>query len=226
MTIHWSKSNRKLKALARHLGLHYNQVLSFDLPAGWTCPFADKCLSMADRNTGKITDGDNCQFRCYASSIEAFSPNASSNHWDNFDAIRSFQLSSDDIAKIIGDAIPNKTKVVRLHASGDFFSRNYFDAWVKIAEQHPQIQFFGYTKGLQYVNADKPDNFNLVYSYGGKLDSKHTNEPACYVVPDKNTANELGIPVACDNNEWDDFHAIIEGRTFALELHGTQPAKS
>ena len=226
MKIHWSKSNRKLNALARHLGLHYNQVVGFDLPAGWTCPCADVCLSKADRETGKITDGKNCQYRCYASSIEAFSPNARKNHWDNFDAVRGSELTSEAIAEIISNTITDKIKVIRIHASGDFFSRKYFDAWVIIAKNHPEIQVFGYTKVLQYVNADKPDNFNLIYSFGGKMDKKVINEPVCYVVTDKEQAKKLGVPIACAENDWDDFHAIIKGVSFALKIHGTQPAKS
>ena len=53
----FSKGNRKLNELATDLGLKKSQVISFDLPAGHTCPMASECLSKADKITGKITDG-------------------------------------------------------------------------------------------------------------------------------------------------------------------------
>jgi len=224
MSIHWSKRNHKINSLAQHLGLKQSQVISFDLPAGWTCPGADICKSQTNRITGKITDGENCQFRCYAASIESYAANVRKAHWSNFDTIKT--LSTDEIVKVINDSIPNDIKIIRIHSSGDFFNKAYFNAWVKIASLNPDITFFGYTKVIQYVNAVKPDNFKLVYSYGGKMDSKLTNEPTVYVIKDKAEAIGKRLDVVCQENDWDDFQAIMSGKTFAIVLHGTQPAKA
>lgn len=217
----FSSGNRKLKALQKHLGV---KVYGFDLPAGWTCPAADICKSQADKITGKITDGKNCQFRCYAASCEARSTNARKAHWNNFDLLKS--LSTDDMVKLITTSLPENAGVIRIHASGDFFTKQYFNAWVRVAESHPEIKFFGYTKVIQYVNSPKPENFKLVYSFGGKLDSKLSDEPTCYVVTDQSQADKMGVPVSCSENDWDDFHMIMDGKTFAITIHGTQPAGS
>lgn len=222
--LHFSHHNRKLNELADYLDIPKSHVVGFDLPAGHTCPMADICLSKADRVTGKITDGDNCEFRCYAASIEAFSPSARKNHWDNRDALEG--LTSDQMADLISDNIPARVEVVRIHASGDFYSKTYFEAWVKIAKMNPDIIFFGYTKVLQYVSADMPDNMSLVYSYGGKLDHVVTNEPVAYVVETVTDALARGVQPACVDNPSDDFDFIREGKSFALTIHGTQPAKS
>jgi len=222
MTLHFSKHNRKLNELAEHLGVRKSQVVGFDLPAGWTCPAADMCLSKANRETGKITDGDNCQFRCYAASIEAFSPSARSNHWDNFDALKG--LDTQAMAQLISDNLP-KVKVVRIHASGDFFSKAYFMAWVEVAKMNPDIIFFGYTKMLPFLSIEMPDNMSIVYSHGGKFDALVNSEPVAYVVDTVADAIAQGLHPACVDNPSDDFDLIRAGKSFALALHGTQPAK-
>lgn len=222
-TLTYSIGNEKLLVMAKSLGLKSNQVTSFDLPAGHTCPAADMCKSFANRETGKITDGDNCKFRCYASSMEARYTATRKAHWRNYDALR--KLSLEKMVELILSSIPRTVKIVRIHASGDFFSKRYFQAWVKVAELCPDVTFFGYTKILPYVNADKPDNFRLIYSFGGKMDSKVTCEPVAYVVKNVAEAIERGLHPACIDNPADDFEMIMQGRTFALCLHGTQPAK-
>lgn len=220
----FSTGNTKILALSQALGLPSNQVTSFDLPAGHTCPAADMCYSFVDRNTGKLTDGENCKFRCYAASMEARYPASRRSHWRNFDTLKSCK-TSEDMANLILSQLPNGIKIVRVHASGDFFSRKYFMAWVKVAQTRTDVQFFGYTKVLPYVKADKPDNFRLVYSHGGKMDSKVTCEPVAYVVKNIAEAIERGLHPACINSPADDYNLIMSGRTFALCLHGTQPAK-
>jgi hypothetical protein len=219
----FSTGNTKLLELAHSLGLKANQVTSFDLPAGYTCPAADICQSFSNRESGKITDGNNCKFRCYAASMEARYKPVRKAHWRNFDALHKLTLNA--MVELILSSIPVTAKIVRVHASGDFFSKRYFQAWVKVATIRADIKFYGYTKVLSYVNADKPDNFHLIYSYGGKMDSKVTCEPVVYVVKNVAEAIERNLYPACIDNPADDFNFIMQGRTFALCLHGTQPAR-
>ncbi len=223
-TLTFSIGNTKILELAKNLNLKANEVTSFDLPAGYTCPSADRCKSFANRENGKITDGEYCKFRCYAASMEARYTATRKAHWRNFDALRK-QKTVDDMVQLILSSIPETAKIIRIHASGDFFSKKYFQAWVRVAELRPDIKFFGYTKILPYVNANKSDNFRLVYSFGGKMDSKVTCEPIAYVVKNIAEAIERGLKPACIDNPSDDFDFIMQGRTFALCLHGTQPAK-
>jgi hypothetical protein len=221
--LHFSTGNRKINELAHSKGLKNNQVVAFDMPAGYTCPAADKCQSFANRENGKITDGDNCQFRCYAASIESAFSSSRKAHWKNYDALSG--LSLDEMVKLILSELPKDVKIIRIHSSGDYFSKRYFQAWVKVAELRPDVKFFGYTKILNYVNADKPDNYHLVYSFGGKMDSKRTCEPTAFVVKNIVEAIVKGLTPSCIDNPADDFDFIMEGKTFALVLHGTQPAK-
>lgn len=219
-----SYGNSKLHKLAEYLGIGKKAVVSFDLPAGYTCPMANLCKSYANRETGKITDGKEMIFRCYAASGEAAFKNARLLRWHNFDLLKVLDL--DGMVALIEGSLTNGIKVIRIHSSGDFFSLDYFNAWVRVAKNHPDISFFGYTKVLPYVSAVKPDNFKLVYSYGGKLDNEVKNEPVAYVVNTVIDAINRGLKVACLDNPSDDFDFVMGGRTFALALHGTQPAKA
>jgi hypothetical protein len=126
----------------------------------------------------------------------------------------------------IENSLPADVRVIRIHSSGDFFSKKYFDAWVTVASNHPEIVFFGYTKVLAYVTASKPENFLLVYSFGGKFDKQVKNEPVAYVVNSIQDANKKGIPVSCLDNPADDFDFVTAGKSFALVLHGIQPKKA
>lgn len=215
----FSTGNRKINDLAKDLGLSKKEVVAFDLPAGYTCPAADICKSQANRENGKITDGENCQFRCYAASTESVFTSVRNLRWHNYSEL----TSSKDMVKLISDSINSKIKVIRIHSSGDFFSKAYFQAWVKVAELHPEVTIFGYTKVLPYVKAQKPENFKLVYSHGGIFDNKVTNEPVSYVVASENQA--IGS-LPCKDNPAGDFYEIMKGNSFSLLIHGTQPAKA
>ena len=224
MSIRWSTKNKKLVELSRKLGLKHNQVISFDLPAGYTCPAASLCQSFAHRETGRIRDGKDAEFRCYAASVESAFTNSRKAHWSNFEAIKG--KTSKEIARIISESLPKNTKIVRIHSSGDFFNKTYFNAWIMVAKQNPEIIFYGYTKILDYVKAEKPSNFKLVYSYGGKHDSLRTDEPTCFVVKSESDAKRLGLHVACPKDDpANDYEYIMQGVSFAIILHGTQPAK-
>jgi len=74
MKITYSQPNSKLRKLAQSIarahGIRAPRIYSMDLPAGHSCPFADACQARADRETGAITDGPSCRYRCYAASAE------------------------------------------------------------------------------------------------------------------------------------------------------------
>ena len=63
-------------------------VVSFTLPAGHSCPGARECLSRADRETGKIKDGKETNFRCFEASLECIFPSLRELAWHNFSELR------------------------------------------------------------------------------------------------------------------------------------------
>lgn len=214
----------KIHKLADMLGLSKGQVASADLPCGYTCPAANICLSRAHRVTGKIRDGKNTDVRCYGASLESAFTALRNRNWRNFMSV--WGLSVNAMTDVLLASIDDWLKVLRLQSFGDFFNKDYFNAWVNVTEKLPKVQFFGYTKVIEYVNAYKPDNFSLVYSFGGKFDHLRTNEPTAYIIRSHSEAEELGIPVSCENHPADDYLFIRNGQSFGLMIHGTQPKKT
>jgi len=190
---------------------------TFSLPAGFSCPGALDCLAYANRDTGKMTDGLDQKYRCYAASMECTYPTVRASRWANFDALRG--LTSAAMAELIGLSIPKGADIVRVHVSGDFFSPEYFNAWVEVAKNFPRTLFYAYTKSLRHIHTDVPVNLNLTISKGGKFDNLIKNF-------DLLTANVVfsdDDPEVADVIDHDDSHAMIGGSDFSLVLHGTQP---
>jgi hypothetical protein len=136
-------------------------VYEWNLPTGSTCPFALECKVTVDRTTGKF-DVKKGQYRCYAASPERF-PAVREHRWRNFDLVKSG----------ISPKIPKDCKAIRIHAAGDFFNQAYFDMWIALANENPDVEMWAYTKSLQYwVNRinDIPKNLTLTASYGGRQD--------------------------------------------------------
>lgn len=205
-------------------------VYTFSLPAGHTCPFAQDCLSKANRSTGKIEDGPKTKYRCFAVSQEARYRNVRDSRWRNFELLRACRSSADRMAQLILASLPEKARKVRIHVSGDFFSQEYFNAWVMVALERPNVTFYGYTKSVRYwINThlfhihNEPTNLvltasdgtrdkNLVESYGLRQ---------AVVVFSEAEAEDYAMEI-----DHDDSLAMNHGPSFALLLHGTQPKGS
>jgi hypothetical protein len=196
------------------------EIATFSLPAGHSCPFALECKATADRVTGKITDGKDQVFRCFAVSQEALYTNTRKARWHNYDLLRS--LKKQDMINLIQSSLPTKQKIVRVHVSGDFFNQDYFDAWMEVARNNPDKLFYAYTKSVIYWLKridDIPSNFELTSSKGGKNDEMID---ANYL---KNVQVIYSVEEAIDKNleiDHDDSHAFEGKNNFALLIHGTQ----
>ena len=200
-------------------------IFTFSLPAGHSCPFASDCLSKADPVTGKLTDGPETKFRCFAASAEAIYTNVRKARWHNYDLLREAK-SLDNMAALILGSIPKKAGIIRIHVSGDFFNEQYFKAWVHVAKLRPEVLFYAYTKSLNYwVNniLTVPDNFKLNASEGGKLDAQILEHGLKFakVVYSPEEAEVLGLAI-----DHTDEAAYKTGQSFALLIHGQQPKGS
>ncbi len=203
------------------LGRH---IFTFSLPAGYTCPGAKDCLSFAHRQTGKIRDGKETQFRCFAASQEAAFPSVRRSRWANFEALQEAG-TREGMAQLIAESLPKAAKMVRIHVSGDFFSADYLAAWMDVARQNPDVVFYAYTKSIPFwerIAGELPANFRLTKSLGGKFDEHGENLKTARVVYTPEEAENLGLEI-----DHDDSHAYDESQEdFALLIHGTQPKGS
>lgn len=234
--VRFSPANVKIKELASVEGVvpflqNKRKVYSFDLISGWSCPFADQCLSKVKMIDGKhkIVDGPNTRFRCFSASQEVIFPAVYAMRKANFDELRKLDMSG--MINAIESAMPSNLGVCRIHVAGDFFSPDYFGAWLEVARNNPDRLFYAYTKSIPYWIREKNavkriSNIVLTASLGGRcdLDIVSNRLRRARVVFSENEAAKLGLEI-----DHDDSHAADptkRRKSFALLIHGIQPANS
>jgi hypothetical protein len=58
---------------------------------------------------------------------------------------------------------------VRVHDSGDYYSRSYLAKWITIAKQNPDVRFYSYTNMVDMIlKTNLPDNYDIIFSDSGK----------------------------------------------------------
>lgn len=144
-----SNSNSKLKA---------DGILSFGLPPVKTCPGAGECLKF-----------------CYGCKgmYKVFKKMISEVQNKRLEATKDMFFFADITTELKAKRVA--PKAVRIHDTGDFYSQEYFDKWVDVANSNPDILFYDYTKSLHLDFSKRPSNLKLIGSVGGKYDTKLTS---------------------------------------------------
>ena len=214
----------------------FDDIITFSLPAGHSCPFAKDCRSCAMYNPRKrhdigdkrkfiIQDGPKTIFRCFTAIDEVLRPVVREACWRNY-LILLFTTAEGKWATVkrIEKTLPHADFIpTRVHVAGDYFNQVYFDAWMEVARRHPNRIFYSYTKALPFWVkrlGTIPKNFKLTASYGGTHDwmIKKYGLRSVKVVTSAQDARMAGLPI-----DHDDSHAYGDGGDFALLLHGQQP---
>lgn len=139
--------NSKLKKTSKATGL---RVFNFGIPAQDTCLWAGECKKYCYASKGAYI---------WSNVKPAFQRRLDATKQDNFNVI----MQKEILAK--------KAQVVRIHDSGDFYSREYLMKWFWIMESLPAVKFYAYSKSLPLFKGEKlPANFTLIKSEGGKRD--------------------------------------------------------
>jgi hypothetical protein len=208
-----------------------DSTLTFALPSGHTCPGALQCLALADRETGKISDGPQQTFRCHEASIENFRPNVRASRWRNFDIIRGLNPTevTDLLLAGIGQALDHKSTHCRWFVGGDLYSVVLRDAIFQTCRETEELTHYFYTKNLPLLAPSYsrlialPDNLRVVASWGGKFDYLAPLFPrTARVVNTEAEAELLGLPIdKTDRLAWQD-----EPVHFCHLSHGQQPPGS
>ena len=130
----------------------------------------------------------------------------------------------DACADLICESLPKKFDVLRVHIGGDYFSKQYLQAWIEVAKRNPDKVFYSYSKSLHFFKQFAlPENLVLTASRGGKYDDMidlHGWKEAL-VVYSEQEAIDKGLEI-----DHDDTHAAFGKENFALLIHGTQPKGS
>lgn len=233
--LRFSKANAKIESLSAVPSIagylaNKRKVYSFDILSGHNCPYAQQCRSSAVEGAdGKrhIEDGPDTVFRCFSASQEALFPALYNLRKANGDEILAIP-NCVDVKNALAAALPKNAGIVRIHVGGDFKTKQYFRGWALLAKSRPDVLFYAYTKSLPYWIADKDSlesipNFVLTASRGGYKDNligEHKLREAVVVFSEQQAA-DLGLPI-----DHDDSHAAQKGGSFALLIHGGQPAGS
>jgi hypothetical protein len=143
--------NTKLKKTSKTLGL---RVFNFGIPAyksasgKLTCPMADECVKF-----------------CYAKKGAYI--------WSNVQPAfeKRYQLSKTDefVEAMNAEILKKKPDYVRVHDSGDYYSKAYLDKWIEVAIHNPGVRFYSYTNMVDMMlKASLPDNYDIIFSDSGK----------------------------------------------------------
>ena len=143
--------NSKLKKTSKALGV---RVFNFGIPAyksasgKLTCPFADECVKF-----------------CYA--------RKGAYIWSNVKPAfeKRYELSKTDqfVGAMYNEIVKKKPDYVRVHDSGDYYSKTYLKKWIDIALLFPEVKFYSYTNSVLMLKAaDLPSNFDIIFSDSGK----------------------------------------------------------
>lgn len=237
--------NREMKA---------DGVWNFTLPA-WVVELPDGSHFNVCPNAGA------CAKFCYARNGTFLFPKVRGKHLGNLELVRNDPLWTAALAEELAHKrfqpsgvprqipgltdtthlsprvqawIRNGGAAVRIHDSGDFFSREYLVGWIGLANMFPEILFYAYTKEVALLRTvDLPDNFLVVFSMGGKQD--HLIDPDvdrhADVFPDLSTIEDAGymtqhqsdllavlLPttrIGIPQNNIPHFKKRLAGRTFA-----------
>ena len=143
--------NSKLKKTSKALGL---RVFNFGIPAyksasgKLTCPMADECVKF-----------------CYAKKGAYI--------WSNVQPAfeNRYKLSKTNyfIGAMNKEIKRKKPDYVRVHDSGDYYSKAYLQKWIQVAIHNPEVKFYSYTNMVDMIlNTWLPDNYDIIFSDSGK----------------------------------------------------------
>jgi ferredoxin len=151
-------NDRKVANLVTKNGKQAAIANTFGLPAGkaYSCPGATSV----------------CESVCYAGRLEKVFPTVKKNLLHNWELLRNADtdtmliLLEEMIVAFVADCDKKSApKLFRIHWDGDFFNDTYTHAWKTIITNHPDIQFWVYTrvKSAALILKDI-DNLSLYYS--------------------------------------------------------------
>lgn len=131
--------------------------------------------ALRSKRTGMVTCpmAGLCASACYAQH-GAYSWPTVNNAYEERLAI---SLTDDFIplmnAEIKLEQLRNKLPMfIRIHDSADYYSEEYFNKWLTIMRNNPNVQFYAYSKMVSlHKRTELPSNYTVIFSLGGKEDS-------------------------------------------------------
>jgi hypothetical protein len=157
-------------------------IPTWSLPAEKTCPNATI----------------DCMNNCYAKKAERMYRNTRESRARNLNDSKRKDFTN----KMIGLIKKKKSKYIRIHESGDFYSKIYLDKWIDICNKFPRKKFLAYTQSYDLDWSKKPDNLIVYWSVWP--DSKNVPKNGGRINSYKNKPNGFkckkghGTKITCD----------------------------
>lgn len=128
--------------------------------------------------TGLITcpNASRCATGCYAQNGTYLFSNVKSKYESRLELAQAPQFEAvlgAEIALVKEKALKrDKPCIIRIHDSGDFYSIEYTQKWLRLIQSNPYTLFYAYTKQVAMFKSfhSLPHNLRLIFSYGGKQD--------------------------------------------------------
>ncbi len=157
------KELTEIKAYKKRTGFLKNSnkklgknIYAFDLPAVVSCPNSNDCV-----------------LTCYANKGTYIWKSAKNSNTYNY------AIALNDIKylqkELIKEIIKKNIKTIRIHSSGDFFSKEYFLMWCNIAKRFKNLKIFTYSKAPQIEGLKVPKNLNIIDSFITIDNTKYLN---------------------------------------------------
>lgn len=192
---------------------------NFSLPANeQTCKF---CLLMRE------AAAEGKEPSCYAQHNRMAMPIQQRAYNDNLEMVTDgtvWARISQELTSLERTAAKQGKEVrIRVHDSGDFFSREYLQAWLDMAWAYPGIIFYAYTKAVGWVKGayaagQVPSNFRFVFSMGSVYDCKLTEADRIAAVFKPGRA----VPDGWHDGSHDDYWASEQTGNVYLRYHGSK----
>lgn len=156
--------NDKMKKSSKASGINifnFGIVALKDSSGFMTCPNAGKCASGCYAQAGTFK---------FKNVVNAYETRLKMTRLPDFEALMIAEIN----LKLIQSRSKGLQCLIRIHDSGDFYSKDYTNKWFKIMsyfESQNDIKFYAYTKMVsQFKSMVVPNNLTLIYSFGGKED--------------------------------------------------------
>jgi hypothetical protein len=186
------------------------RVLNFSLPAykskkGKTiCPFAKDCIKY-----------------CYAQKGNYTFPSVRKGLNRRYELTKTNEF----IPMMNATITLERPTHVRIHDSGDFYSIDYLNKWLQIANDNKDVIFYAYTKSIPFFKGaiqgkpiiKVPENLKIIFSEGSKKDILINNNKDRHakIFKDLATLLKAGYINASDN----DLNAITNNKKVGLIYH-------
>jgi len=120
----------------------------FNLPAVLSCPIKSEL----------------CKKICYAKRTEIRRKNTLIHRINNYIASLDPNFVNNMNKKLKLLKKKYTIKYFRIHESGDFYNQKYFNSWIKISKENPDITFLAYTRNYKLNFNNLPTNFKVFIS--------------------------------------------------------------